>query len=75
MIKSRKNKISRRMNRKTRRMTGGKYHMGKGKAYCVGCKSINSMVGPKKSVTKNGKNILKGNCSNCGTKMNRFVKK
>lgn len=74
MVKSRKNRISRNNSRKSRKMFGGRSNMNGDNAYCVRCKSVNSMVGAKRAVTKNGRNMLKGKCPKCGTKMNKFLK-
>lgn len=42
--------------------------------WCVKCKSKKTMSGATKSKTKNNRNIMKGKCSSCGTKMVKFVK-
>jgi hypothetical protein len=43
-------------------------------AYCMKEKQKRDMVNPKKSKAKNGRNMLKGECKSCGTKMSKFVK-
>ena len=43
--------------------------------YCVKCKKKTEIINGKESLTKNGRNILKGNCKICGTKENIFLKK
>lgn len=41
--------------------------------YCVKCKKMQSMIQCKKAVSANGRNMMKGICKSCGTKMNKFV--
>jgi len=41
--------------------------------YCVKCKKMQSMIQCKKAVSSNGRNMMKGVCKSCGTKMNKFV--
>ena len=43
-------------------------------AYCVKCKKTGSMKGCHNKTSKNGRNMLQGECTKCGTKMNKFVK-
>ncbi len=43
-------------------------------AYCVKCKKMQSMTGCKKATSANGRNMIKGLCKVCGTKMNKFTK-
>lgn len=43
-------------------------------AYCVKCKAQREMKDPKEDTTANGRKMMKGTCSVCGTKMNLFVK-
>lgn len=43
-------------------------------AYCVKCKKKQSMTGCTKATSSNGRNMIKGTCKTCGTKMNKFVK-
>lgn len=43
------------------------------KAYCVKCKKMQDISSPKKVKSKNGRSMLKGICSKCGTKMNKFI--
>ena len=44
------------------------------KGYCVKCKKSGDMVKCNKATSKNGRNMLKGECNKCGTKMCKFVK-
>ncbi len=44
------------------------------KAYCVKCRKMMSMSNEKKLKSKNGRNMIQGNCSKCGTKMSVFIK-
>lgn len=39
-------------------------------AYCVKCREKREMNSPGDQTTKNGKPIIKGTCSVCGTGMN-----
>jgi len=41
--------------------------------YCVKCRTKRPMKDGVIEKTKNGRSIMKGLCSNCGTKMNRFL--
>ena len=41
--------------------------------YCVKCKKMQTMTQCKKAVAANGRNMVKGVCKSCGTKMNKFV--
>lgn len=41
--------------------------------YCVKCKKMQAMMQCKKAVAANGRNMMKGVCKECGTKMNKFV--
>lgn len=43
-------------------------------AYCVKCKAKREMKDPVKTTTENGRNMMKGTCSVCGTKMGLFIK-
>jgi hypothetical protein len=43
------------------------------KAYCVKCKSKEIMMNPHETMTSNGRRMMKGECPNCGTTMNRFL--
>ena len=43
-------------------------------AYCVKCKKVQSMSECKSAKSVNGRNMLKGLCKVCGTKMNKFTK-
>lgn len=42
-------------------------------AHCMKCKDKREMVNPQKTVTKNGRTMLKGTCPECGTTMCKFV--
>ena len=42
--------------------------------YCVVCKCKQTMNQPKPKKTSNGRLMMAGNCSKCGTKMSVFVK-
>lgn len=39
-------------------------------AYCVKCRQQREMKNPKDETTKNGRPIIKGQCSVCGTGLN-----
>jgi len=53
---------------------GGKSGEVCGKAYCVKCQKKNmAMVKCRNVTSKNGRNMLKGICKKCGTKMNKFI--
>ena len=41
--------------------------------YCVKCKAKRDIKDAKESVCKNGRKMLKGVCSVCGTKMCKFI--
>ena len=41
--------------------------------YCVKCRSKSTMIGAKTVTSANGRNMLKGTCKKCGTKMNKFI--
>ncbi len=43
-------------------------------AYCLKCKNKTEMTNTSNSMTSNGKKVLKGNCTVCNTKMNKFLK-
>jgi ribosomal protein L44E len=45
------------------------------KTYCVKCRKHTDTTEVTRAVTKNNKNILKGICTVCGSKKNRFVNK
>lgn len=48
--------------------------MAKAEFYCVKCKTkVNEEI-KEKTKTSNGRNIAKGLCSKCGTKLNKFTK-
>ncbi len=42
--------------------------------YCVKCKSKKEMNNITNAIAKNGRKMVKGNCSHCSTKMNVFTK-
>lgn len=44
-------------------------------AHCMRCKKKVEMVNSKESKMKNGKDILKGECPTCHSKVNTFVSK
>lgn len=41
--------------------------------YCVKCKAKSTMVAPKLATAKNGRKMMTGTCTKCGTKMVKFV--
>lgn len=43
--------------------------------FCVRCKSKTETKNPTNSTSKNGRNMIKGTCSKCGTKKCQFVSK
>ncbi len=43
------------------------------KAYCVKCRKMNTITNCVNAVSSNGRNMVKGTCAKCGTKMNKFV--
>jgi len=43
--------------------------------YCVKCKAKSGMKDTKVETTKNGRNMMKGICVKCGTKMCRILPK
>ena len=42
--------------------------------YCVKCKKKQTMISCKNATAKNGRNMVKGLCKICDTKMNVFTK-
>lgn len=42
-------------------------------AYCVSCKEQREMDNARAELAKNGRHMMKGECSSCGTKMCKFV--
>lgn len=42
-------------------------------SYCISCKKNTGSKNEKKSVSSNGRNMLKGNCSVCNGKKCKFV--
>ena len=42
-------------------------------AYCVKCRHKRNMLSSRRVTTKKGRNMLKGLCPVCGTKMNKFI--
>lgn len=43
------------------------------KIYCIVCRKQSDTENPKKKVSKNGRNIIGGTCSKCGTKKTKFL--
>lgn len=43
-------------------------------AYCVKCKAKREMKDAEETKSANGRKMMKGVCSVCGTKMNLFMK-
>lgn len=43
-------------------------------AYCVKCKTKREMKDAKEVTLDNGRKMMKGECSVCGTKMGLFIK-
>ena len=43
--------------------------------WCVKCRTKQLMVNVEVFTAKNGRNIAKGTCQKCGTKMSRILKK
>lgn len=43
------------------------------KAFCVKCKANVQVKDPQLTKSKNGRDMLKGGCGACGTKVNRFL--
>lgn len=43
------------------------------KAFCVKCKKSVEVKDAKLAKTKNGRDMIKGGCGTCGTKVNRFL--
>jgi len=43
-------------------------------AFCVKCKDTKTMVNPYVRLTDSGREVIKGDCPDCGTGMNRIVK-
>ena len=44
-------------------------------AYCVKCKSVQTMVNSEVVTMKNGRQALRGKCDVCGTGMNKILPK
>jgi len=42
-------------------------------AYCVKCREKVEMKDERKTTTKNGRDMLKGECPECGTTVNKFI--
>lgn len=42
--------------------------------YCVKCKTKREMKDAKETILDNGRKMMKGVCSVCGTKMGLFIK-
>jgi len=45
------------------------------KIYCLKCKKETEVINEEYITTKNNKNAIKGNCSECETKMFRLIRK
>ena len=45
------------------------------KIYCVKCRKHTDTIDVTRTTTKNNRNILKGICSECGSRKNRFLNK
>lgn len=43
------------------------------KAYCVKCGEKVKVKNAKETTTKNDRDMIKGECPNCGTTVNKFV--
>lgn len=43
--------------------------------YCLKCKKNTETQNEQQRTAKNGRNMLSGTCSVCGTKKNKFIKK
>ena len=56
-------------SRKTRSTSSQSCPMG----YCVRCRKMQQMKGCTNATSSNGRNMVKGNCTSCDTKMNKFV--
>ena len=41
--------------------------------YCVKCKQKREMKNTSKTKSKNGREMMRGTCSVCGTKMCKFI--
>lgn len=41
--------------------------------YCLKCKKQMEMKEVKEKTSKNGRKMVSGKCTNCSTKMNKFV--
>ncbi len=42
--------------------------------YCVKCKSKKQISNATNATSKNGRKMIKGNCSTCNTKISKFTK-
>lgn len=71
--RSKRSKVSKRSKR-TKRSKRSKGSPSKHIAWCVRCHDNVKMTACKLAKAKNGRLMLKGKCSECGTKVNRFVK-
>ena len=61
---------------KRRTIRKGKSHknMSKGSiGYCVKCRGKRPMQNCRTVKTRRNRNMLKGTCPKCGTKMNKFI--
>ena len=74
--RSKRSKVSKRSKRSKRSKAskGSKGSPSKHIAWCVRCHDNVKMSGCKLTKAKNGRLMMKGKCSECGTKVNRFVK-
>lgn len=67
------------LTRRTTAKNKNKYTMraaktsGECSGYCVKCRKPRDMLKCRRVTAKNGRNMMKGICSKCQTKMNKFV--
>lgn len=60
--------------RRTQRKRKPAQHMSKGSVgYCVKCREKRPMQNCRTVKTRRNRNMLKGTCPKCGTKMNKFI--
>lgn len=74
MVKSRSRSKSPKKSKSRSRSRSKSPSGGKSTGWCCGCRAMRSISGGKNTRTKNGRNMVKGKCSKCGTTMCRFVK-
>lgn len=43
--------------------------------HCFKCKAVREMVDPQAKTTSNGRTMVQGKCTKCGTTISKFVKK